>query len=185
MPHHARFHRLASLLMGSIVLACAAGFAPAALAAGKAAAHQPASSRQARPAGKAGLDLSGRQRVGKASVYSNRLAGRKMADGTRMKLNGDNAASKTLPLGTTAKVTNLENGRSAKVTIRDRGPHVRNRIVDLSPATARKIGIGKERGVATVSVAPIAIPMPDGSVRHGAAAKHSAKARPVHQKREK
>ena len=48
---------------------------------------------------------------------------------------GDNAASKTLPLGTTAKVTNTETGQSAIATLQDRGPYVTDRIVDLSPTT--------------------------------------------------
>ena len=86
-----------------------------------------------------------------------------------MKPQGNNAASKTLPLGTTAKVTNVETGQSAVVTIQDRGPYVKGRIVDLSPATAQKIGIEREDGVATVEVAPIAVPLPDGSVKPGVA----------------
>ena len=45
-----------------------------------------------------------------------------------MRLNGDDAASGTLSLGTTAVVTNLETGKSAHVTIRDRGPYVGGRI---------------------------------------------------------
>lgn len=115
------------------------------------------------------LDRSGRKRVGKASFYAKRFAGRKMADGRPMRPRGNNAASKTLPLGTTAKVTNLETGKSAVVVIQDRGPYVKGRIVDLSPATAHKIGISKDEGVAKVVVAPIAVPLADGSVKLGAA----------------
>lgn len=117
------------------------------------------------------LDHSGRKRVGKASYYARRFAGRKMADGTPMKPHGNNAASKTLPLGTTAKVTNLETGQSATVAIRDRGPYVPGRIIDLSPATAEEIGITRKDGVAPVEVAPIAVPQPDGSVKPGVAAR--------------
>ena len=162
MPEHSRFNRLASLLMGWAVVAWAAGLPPDALAAAKAAPHHFASSRHAKPSAKVTPDLSGRQRVGKASVYAAKLAGRKMADGTRMKLHDDNAASKTLPLGTTARVTNLETGRSAVVTIQDRGPYVKGRIVDLSPATAREIGLSRDDGVAPVEVTPLSIPQPDG-----------------------
>ena len=104
------------------------------------------------------LDRSGRRRIGKASFYADKFSGRKMADGTRMDPRDDNAASKTLPLGTTAKVTNLETGQSAVVTIRDRGPYVQGRIVDLSPATAEKVGIDHHEGVSKVAVTPIAIP---------------------------
>ncbi len=48
-------------------------------------------------------DLSGHKRLGKASFYAKKFAGQKMADGARMQPQGDNAASKTLPLGTTAR----------------------------------------------------------------------------------
>ena len=78
-----------------------------------------------------------------------------MADGTRMDPHGDNAASRTLPLGTRARVTNLQTGQSTLVTIRDRGPYVRGRIVDLSPATARMVGITPKTGLAKVEVTPI------------------------------
>ena len=93
---------------------------------------------------------------GVASFYANRFAGRTMADGTPMNPHGDNAASRTLPLGTRALVTNLRTGRSAWVTIRDRGPYVKGRIVDLSPATARLIGITPKAGLAKVEVTPLA-----------------------------
>jgi rare lipoprotein A len=115
-------------------------------------------------------DLSGCKHTGIASFYAKKFTGREMADGTRMDPNADNAASKTLPLGTTAKVTNLETGRSAKVTIQDRGPYVKGRIIDLSPATAREIGLERQDGITTVVVAPIEVPLPDGSVKQGAAA---------------
>lgn len=65
------------------------------------------------PVARPKLDRSGRKRVGTASVYARRFAGRKMADGARMDPHDDNAASKTLPLGTEAKVTNLKTGRAA------------------------------------------------------------------------
>lgn len=119
---------------------------------------------------KPALDLSGGKRFGKASFYANFFAGRKMADGKIMDPQTNNAASRTLPLGTTAKVTNLETGQSAVVTIQDRGPYVGGRIVDLSPATAQKIGITKREGIAKVEVAPIAVPMPNGRIKLGAAA---------------
>jgi rare lipoprotein A len=113
------------------------------------------------------LDRSGRKRFGKASIYAPMFAGRKMADGTRMRPTSNNAASRTLPLGTTAKVTNLETGKTAVVTINDRGPYVAGRIVDLSPATARNIGLDRRTGVTRVEVAPMVIPMPNGNVKLG------------------
>ena len=159
------------LLVACTVGVGTAGFMSAARSAGGAAAEESASSQQAaseqKPALKPQLDRSGRKRVGVASFYAQKFAGKKMADGAPMDPQGDNAASKTLPLGTTAKVTNLENGRSAVVTIRDRGPYVKGRIVDLSPSTARKIGIAQGQGVAKVTVVPIAVPLPDGGVKRG------------------
>jgi rare lipoprotein A (peptidoglycan hydrolase) len=94
--------------------------------------------------------------VGKASIYSKKFAGRKMANGERMDPGQDNAAHRTLPLGSKARVTNLETGKSAIVTIEDRGPHIPGRIVDLSPATAEKIGLDRKDGVAHVELRPIA-----------------------------
>lgn len=120
--------------------------------------------------GKPQLDHSGKSRIGKASFYEGIFVGRKMADGNKMNPQNHSAASKTLPLGTTAKVTNLETGRSAVVTIEDRGPYVGGRIVDLTPATAQQIGLSKRQGVAKVEVAPITVPQPDGTVKLGAAA---------------
>ena len=111
------------------------------------------------------LDRSGRSQVGKASFYASHYAGKTMADGTPMRLYSNNAASLTLPLGSTALVTNLRTGRSAVVTIRDRGPYVRGRIIDLSPATALKIGLERRQGLAMVKVAPLTIPLVDGTVK--------------------
>jgi rare lipoprotein A len=99
-----------------------------------------------------------RPQVGKASIYAKKFAHRKMANGRRMDPAANNAASKTLPLGTKALVRNLETGQSAVVTIEDRGPHVPGRIVDLSPATAEKIGIERKEGVAKVEVKPLEVP---------------------------
>ncbi len=132
------------------------------------AAPQPAADPM--PAAKPQADRSGHSRVGVASFYAESFFGRQMADGERMDPGGDNAASRTLPLGTTAKVTNLSTGQSAVVTIQDRGPYAKGRLVDLSPATARRIGISHRQGVARVRVSPIAVPLPDGRVKLGVAA---------------
>jgi len=112
----------------------------------------------AAPPARPRLDRSGRKRVGTASVYAGRFSGRRMADGTRMDPQDDSAASKTLPLGSTAKVTNLATGQSAVVTIRDRGPYAKGRILDLSPAAADKVGIDRREGVSKVEVTPIDVP---------------------------
>jgi rare lipoprotein A len=123
----------------------------------------------AKDAKRAGLDRSGKPRKGKASYYARQFHGKKMADGTRMNPNSNTAASKTLPLGTTAKVTNLESGKSEVVKVRDRGPYVNGRIMDVTPKVAEKLDMKKD-GVAPVEVKPIEVPQPDGSVKPGAGA---------------
>jgi rare lipoprotein A len=105
-----------------------------------------------------------RPQRGEASYYGKEFYGRKMADGTKMNPQSNIAASRSLPLGTTAEVTNLENGKSEIVEIRDRGPYVDGRIVDLTPKTAEKLGF-IEDGVAPVVVEPIDIPKSDRSPR--------------------
>lgn len=82
---------------------------------------------------------------GVASVYSTRspdqpgtvvaCPGHKLNDGHLV------AAHKTLPCGSKVTVTNKANGKSVTVTIIDRGPYVRGRVIDLSVAAARSIGI--------------------------------------------
>ena len=111
------------------------------------------------------LDRTGHKRVGKASFYASKYFNRTMSDGTRMRPDSNNAASLTLPLGTTARVTNLETGRSALVTIKDRGPYVRGRIIDLSPATAARIGLERKQGLTKVEVVPLTVPLADGTVK--------------------
>jgi peptidoglycan lytic transglycosylase len=101
-----------------------------------------------------------KKQKGKASYYARSFAGKKMADGTRLNPASNAAASKTLPLGTKAKVKNLDNGKVAVVEIRDRGPYVKGRIVDVTPGTAEQLGM-KQEGVATVEVQPIAPPAED------------------------
>lgn len=118
---------------------------------------------------KPAIDRTGKRRVGKASFYADRFAGRKMADGNRMNMKGANAASRTLPLGTTAKVTNLKTGKSAVVVIQDRGPYVDGRIVDLSQGTAEKIGLTRREGITRVAISPITVPLPDRRIKLGAA----------------
>ena len=116
---------------------------------------------------KRALDHSGKKKRGKASFYSRKFAGKKMADGTPLDPAAHVAASKTLPLGTKARVTNLETGKSAVVEIRDRGPYVPGRTIDVTPAVAQEIGLSRNKGVAPVEVAPIAVPQPDGTVKPG------------------
>jgi rare lipoprotein A len=140
------------------------------------AAHEPGQEESKSPAStktsKKALDRSGEPAKGKASYYGKEFFGRTMADGTPMDPESNIAASRTLPLGTKAKVTNLDNGKSAVVEIRDRGPYVEGRIVDLTPKTAEQLDMIDE-GVVPVEVTPIEVPQRDGSVKPGAAASDS------------
>jgi rare lipoprotein A len=89
--------------------------------------------------------------VGNASWYGPFHQGRKTASGDRFNMNALTAAHRTLPLGTEATVTNLENGRSVDVVVNDRGPYKRGRIIDLSRRAAEMLGM-KEQGIAKVRV---------------------------------
>jgi len=162
-------NRFAPILLLGVMVVDATGCKPSSDPEASAAVAEQGQS--ARGSAKPPHDLSGRTRVGTASFYARQFAGRTMADGNKMDPQGDNAASKTLPLGTTAIVTNTETGQRAQVTIQDRGPYVAGRIVDLSRSTARKIGVTPHEGIATVTVAPISVPLPDGSIKAGSASR--------------
>ncbi len=68
--------------------------------------------------------------------------GTKTASGEHMNPHAMTAAHRTLPMGTTINVRNRSNGRTVRVRINDRGPFLRGRILDLSNAAARVIGLG-------------------------------------------
>jgi rare lipoprotein A len=91
---------------------------------------------------------------GKASWYGPRFHGKKTATGEIFDQQKLTAAHKTLPLGTRAIVTNLENGNTVEVEINDRGPYVPGRVIDVSYAAAKQLGLLKS-GVAPVEVKPL------------------------------
>jgi rare lipoprotein A len=84
---------------------------------------------------------------GIASVYA--YNGGRTASGERMSNAALTAAHRTLPFGTMVRVTNARSGRSVVVRINDRGPFVRGRVIDLSPAAARELGVS---GLASVTL---------------------------------
>jgi len=92
--------------------------------------------------------------VGIASYYGHVHQGRRMANGQRFDESKLTAASRTLSLGTRVKVTSLQNQKSVIVTITDRGPAVKTRVIDLSTAAARALGM-ISRGVDNVRVEPL------------------------------
>ena len=79
--------------------------------------------------------------TGVASYYGGKFHGRRTASGEIFNKNAMTAAHRSLKFGTKVKVTNLRNGRAVLVRVNDRGPHVRGRIIDLSQAAAKKIGL--------------------------------------------
>ena len=87
--------------------------------------------------------------TGKASWYGPDFHGHLTANGERYNMYARTAASKTLPINTYVKVTNLNNGKETVVRINDRGPFVENRIIDLSYKAAKEIGLIK-KGVVPV-----------------------------------
>lgn len=79
--------------------------------------------------------------TGVAGIIPTELNGTKTSNGEIFDINQMAATSKTLPLPTIARVTNLENGQSVIVRVNNRGPFVNTRIMDLSPAAAARIGM--------------------------------------------
>jgi rare lipoprotein A len=72
------------------------------------------------------------------------LYGRRTASGTVHTGAALTAAHRSLPFGTRVRVTNLENGRAVVVVVDDRGPFVRGRVIDLSRAAARRLGMVRD-----------------------------------------
>ncbi|MGC3997158.1 MAG: septal ring lytic transglycosylase RlpA family protein [Anaeromyxobacter sp.] len=88
---------------------------------------------------------------GMASFYAHKFHGRRTASGQRYDMHALTCAHPRAPFGTRLKVTSLENGRSVVVVVNDRGPYARGRVVDLSLAAAKKLGMVHD-GVARVRV---------------------------------
>ena len=89
--------------------------------------------------------------VGYASWYGPKFHGRRTSSGEAFNMYDMTCAHRTLPLGTILLVTNLENGRSVVVRVNDRGPFVKGRIIDLSYAAARALGM-VDKGVVKVRI---------------------------------
>lgn len=95
--------------------------------------------------------------TGFASWYGARHHGKRTASGERFDQTKFTAAHPTLPWGSIVKVTNLENGKSVEVRITDRGPFAKGRIIDLSRAAAKVLGM-LGAGVAQVKIERLAPP---------------------------
>jgi rare lipoprotein A len=86
---------------------------------------------------------------GRASWYGPRFHGRRTASGERFDMHALTAAHKTLPFGSRVRVHSVHTGQQVVVRINDRGPYKHQRIIDLSYAAAKALGV-KERGVTEV-----------------------------------
>ena len=87
--------------------------------------------------------------LGEASYYGPGFEGRKTASGERFDPGRMTAAHRTLPFGSRVRVTVPDTGRSVVVRINDRGPYHGRRVIDLSEAAARELGM-HDRGTARV-----------------------------------
>lgn len=89
---------------------------------------------------------------GMASYYGDELAGNRTASGERFDPRQMTGAHRSLPFGSMVRVTNVSNGDSVVVRINDRGPFSRGRVIDISHAAAREIGMHRS-GTARVKLA--------------------------------
>jgi rare lipoprotein A len=102
-------------------------------------------------------DLLGPVQTGYASWYGKAHQGRLTTSGEIYDMYKLTAAHPALPMGTRLHVTNLKNGRSVSVRVNDRGPFVDGRILDLSYAAARKLGVIGD-GVVLVRIRVVSTP---------------------------
>lgn len=105
----------------------------------------------AKPIDDGAPDVSDFKQVGRASWYGGRFVGRRTASGERYNMYAMTAAHKTLPLASYVRVTNTSNNKSVVVKINDRGPYVRGRVIDLSFAAAKLLGL-QRAGTAHVQI---------------------------------
>ena len=93
---------------------------------------------------------------GMASYYANDFQGKRTTSGEIFDNEQLTAAHRSYPFGTIVRVTNLKNSQQVDVRINDRGPHKADRIIDLSFAAAKAIGMVRD-GLAQVRVEVIKV----------------------------
>jgi rare lipoprotein A len=98
---------------------------------------------------------------GIVSYYHDRFHGRRTASGERFDQGAYSAAHKTLPFGTTVRVTRTDTGKSVIVRINDRGPLSKGRIIDLSRQAAGELAM-VEKGLVAVKVEVLRSPADEG-----------------------
>lgn len=143
--------------MALLLLAASASAPSRAQVSGEfAIAFAPYALRPAEPAPETGPAPAGEDLgSGLASWYGPKFAGRRTASGERFDPGELTAAHRSLPFGSLVRVTRVDDGRSVVVRINDRGPFARGRVIDLSQAAAREIGlIGPGHGEVSLELLP-------------------------------
>src|SRR5687768_14802047 len=98
--------------------------------------------------GRADFDLGMKQR-GIASWYGDDFHGRTTAGGEVYDMHALTAAHPTLPLGTVVRIINVANGKHVTLRGNARGPYIHGRILDLSYAAAKRLGMVQD-GIAAI-----------------------------------
>jgi len=124
-------------------------------ATGCASRHAPAAQRR--------VTYTAAPATGDASYYASRFQGRPTASGERFDNNQLTAAHRTLPFGTLVRVRSLVNGSTVDVRINDRGPFLKRRVIDLSKAAAKALGL-LASGTGTKAVELFVVEQPGGAV---------------------
>jgi rare lipoprotein A (peptidoglycan hydrolase) len=106
--------------------------------------HSDGQGKQAQQEKENAADKPVHKEVGEASWYGPGFQGQETANGETFDQKDMTAAHPSLPMGTKAQVTNLENGKKVEVRINDRGPFTENRVIDLSGAAANKLDMKKD-----------------------------------------
>ena len=113
----------------------------------------PIQSAEAAPRHNTHMHKSINHRHSTASWYGSKFHGKRTANGEKFNMYAMTAAHKTLPLSSYVEVTNLKNNRTVIVRINDRGPFNSSRVMDLSYAAAKELGIS---GTGSVEIKPLA-----------------------------
>ena len=125
-------------------------------------ADKPTSSPDSYPSAAAEINREAKPvevETGIASWYGAPYHNRRGSNGEVYDMNAMTAAHRTLPLGSVVRVTNLQSEKSAVVRITDRGPFIEGRIIDLSQAAAKQIGL-VQKGTGRVRVEVLKTPQP-------------------------
>lgn len=129
---------LVRLLAALLVVGLAGCAGSSSISARKGFVRNPAKHYASSEKAEVGMKISGQ-----ASYYGPGFDGKKTASGEIFDQDDMTCAHKSLPFGTKLKVVRVDNGKSVVVRVNDRGPYVDGRILDLSAAAGKKLGLDK------------------------------------------